>query len=115
MRGAAVHGTITGAYGTQGVSSSTNDPGTRHGAATWIDASGNLWMFGGEGISGTATLSWLGDMWKYNITPNEWTWVRGSNAPNSLGVYGTQGVSSPNNDPGAREFAASWTDASGNF
>src|SRR6185369_727209 len=75
MRGAAVHGTITGVYGTQGVSSSGNDPGTRHGAATWIDASGNLWLFGGEGISGTATLSWLGDLWKYNITTNEWTWV----------------------------------------
>jgi N-acetylneuraminic acid mutarotase len=115
IKGGNFSGVITGTYGTQGVASTTNHPGSRHGCATWVDNSGNLWLFGGEGTSGTATLSWLNDLWKYNPTTNQWTWVRGSNAPNQIGTYGTQGVASPSNEPGAREFTMFWTDASGNF
>lgn len=115
MRGSTSNGTITGVYGTQGIASSANDPGSRHGAATWRDNSGNLWLFGGEGISSSPTLSWLNDLWKYNVNTNEWTWIRGSNMPNASGVYGTMGVASAANEPGAREFSASWTDVSGNF
>lgn len=115
MRGSTSNGTITGVYGTQGVASSLNDPGTRHGCATWTDANGNLWLFGGEGISSSPNLSWLNDLWKYNKQTNEWTWIRGSNGPDDSGVYGTLGVASPMNEPGAREFCVSWTDASGNF
>src|SRR5687768_11384795 len=76
MRGSPLNGPITGTYGTQGVAAATNDPGTRHGAATWVDASGNLWLFGGEGVSTTPTMSLLSDLWKYNPTTNEWTWVK---------------------------------------
>jgi hypothetical protein len=114
IRGSNSSGSL-GAYGTLGVSNPANDPGGRHGAGSWIDASGNLWLFGGEGYSNTNSLCWMNDLWKYNITTNEWTWVRGSNGPNAVGVYGTQGVPSPSNEPGAREFANCWTDASGNF
>ena len=115
MRGSNFSGTITGVYGTQSVPSSSNTPGSRHGAATWTDASGNLWLFGGEGISATPTLSWLSDLWKYNPTTNQWTWIKGSNSPNQIGTFGTQGTASSANNPGAREFAMSWIDASGNF
>jgi N-acetylneuraminic acid mutarotase len=104
-----------GVYGTLGVSSPANDPGSRHGAATWTDASGNLWLFGGEGFSSANTLAWLNDLWKYDISSNEWTWVRGSQFADAAGVYGTQGVPASGNDPGAREFSVSWTDNSGNF
>jgi len=106
---------IAGTYGTQGVSAPGNDPGGRHGCAQWVDAAGNLWLFGGEGFSTNTTLCWLNDLWKYNITTNQWTWIRGSNGPNAIGVYGTQGVAAPTNEPGAREFSASWTDQAGNF
>ncbi len=115
VRGSSSNGTITGVYGTQGVSSPLNEPGTRHGCATWTDAAGNLWLFGGEGISSTTPLCWLNDLWKYNIATNEWTWIRGTSTPNSVGIYGTQGVSAPTNEPGAREFCVSWKDAAGNF
>ena len=101
----------TGVYGTQNVAASANTPGQRHGCAKWVDASGNLWLFGGEG----PTSSWWNDLWKYNIATNQWTWVRGATVPNSGGVYGTMGTPSSTNEPGAREFPVSWTDASGNF
>lgn len=105
---------VTGIYGTQGTAAPGNDPGGRHGCSTWTDAQGNMWLFGGEGY-GTNSFGWLNDLWKYNPTTNQWTWIRGSNVPDVAGVYGTQGVASPLNEPGAREFCASWTDAAGNF
>lgn len=98
-------------YGTQGVPSSSSFPGARHGCAKWVDASGNLWLFGGEADAG----DWFSDLWKYTVSTNQWTWVRGSNTVNAVGNYGTMGVAAPTNEPGAREFPASWTDSQGNF
>lgn len=106
---------VASTYGTQGVAATANNPGGRHGCATWTDAQGNMWLFGGEGYASSATLSWLNDLWKYNPATNQWTWMKGSNGPNAAGVYGTQGVAAAGNNPGAREFMMSWTDASGNF
>lgn len=44
-----------------------------------------------------------------------WTWVSGSNALNQPGVYGTQGVASTTNIPGARYGSISWVDSSDNL
>lgn len=101
-----------GNYGVMGISAPSNVPGAREGSATWTDQSGNLWLFGGHGYGSSGT-GRLGDMWKWNTTTNEWTWIKGSNLPNSLAVYGTKGVANPLNIPGARSFAATWTDNSG--
>ena len=114
MKGPTVVGT-SGVYGTMGVSAPGNNPGGRHGCGKWVDLAGNLWLFGGEGYSASNTFGWLNDLWKYNITTNEWTWIRGSNQNDQTANYGTLGVASPSNEPGAREFMASWTDAAGNF
>jgi hypothetical protein len=38
-----------GVYGSQGIAAAGNVPPARDGAASWIDASGNLWLFGGNG------------------------------------------------------------------
>ena len=38
-----------GNYGTQGTAAAGNVPGARHDAVTWTDASGNFWLFGGNG------------------------------------------------------------------
>lgn len=107
--------TQPGKYGTKGVSSPTNNPGSRHGSATWVDTNGDLWLFGGEGVTTNTVLCWLNDLWKYTVSTGEWTWIGGSNLPNQNGVYGTKGVAAASNVPGAREFMISWTDASGNF
>src|SRR5215813_925618 len=36
-----------GSYGTQGTPAPGNVPGARSDAVSWIDASGNFWLFGG--------------------------------------------------------------------
>lgn len=102
-------------YGTQGVASATNDPGARSGSVSWIDASGNLWLFGGGRLNSSAIASNLNDLWEYNPTAKTWTWVSGSNTFDSIGVYGTQGTPSASNIPGARSGSLGWTDSSGNL
>jgi hypothetical protein len=42
-------GAQQGVYGVKGVPSSDNYPGSRYGAVSWTDNSGNMWMFGGYG------------------------------------------------------------------
>lgn len=106
---------LASTYGTQGVAAPANNPGGRHGCATWTDAAGNMWLFGGEGFASNTNLCWLNDLWKYDPVTNQWTWMRGSNGPNAVGAYGVQGVAAAGNDPGAREFSMYWTDAAGNF
>jgi hypothetical protein len=100
---APVHGTI-------GVSSSSNTPGVRIGSASWTDASGNLWLFGG-----TASAGPYNDLWRYNVSNNQWTWMGGNNTANASPVYGTMSVPATTNIPGASTFLVSWKDPSGNF
>jgi hypothetical protein len=102
-----------GTYGALGVPAATNVPGARFYAVTWIDNSGALWLFGGNGIDSTGTTGPLNDLWKF--ANGEWTWIAGANIINQPGTYGTQGTPAATNTPGARGYAVSWTDATGNF
>lgn len=100
---------LPGIYGTRGVAGATNLPGGRWGAATWADNAGNLWLFGGEGDDSNDSSGLLNDLWKYNISLNEWTWVAGSNVVDAGGTYsGTEA-------PGARWGSVYWTDQSGHL
>jgi hypothetical protein len=103
----------SGSYGTQGMAAPGNVPGARDGAVAWSDTSGNLWLFGGyeSGPNGGV----LNDLWRYSIGLGQWTWVGGSNTPGAAGSYGTLGVPAATNAPGARENAVAWSDASGNL
>ena len=101
-------------YGTKGTAGAENTPGAREASVTWQDASGNGWLFGGVGFYAAGSpADYLGDMWEYSN--GEWTWVGGANTADPLGSYGSKGVASATNAPPAREYAVSWTDASGNF
>jgi N-acetylneuraminic acid mutarotase len=106
-----------GVYGTLGVASAGNVPGSREGAVSWTDSNGNLWLFGGlEGVfSGSGRVPALNDLWEFNPSTNEWSWVGESSAANQPGNYGAKGVASASNAPGARSGAVSWTDSSGNL
>jgi N-acetylneuraminic acid mutarotase len=106
-----------GAYGTQGVPATTNVPGARDGAVSWVDTSGNLWLFGGNGRDSNTDWGWgyLDDLWEFNPTSKMWTWMSGADTANQPGVYGTQGVPAAGNVPGARAGAVSWVDTSGNL
>jgi hypothetical protein len=92
-------------YGVLGIPSPTNTPGSRSwGTCTWVDTTGNLWLFGGAQSSFGSVMN---DLWKYSISSNQWTWMSG----NTGYSYGTLGVESPlNMPPGRMEFAASWSD-----
>jgi hypothetical protein len=105
-------------YGTLGVAAAGNNPGARVPAAFSTDASGNFWLFGGTGpvpptVPPNSNGYFFNDLWKYSA--GQWTWEGGSQLPNQSGQYGTQGTPSPNNHPGGRGSASSWTDAAGNF
>ena len=77
-----------GVYGTQGIPNGANVPCGRLSANSWIDSSGNLWLFGGYGqatpTSGTGVLN---DQWEFNPTNKQWTWVGEYDTPDQPGVY----------------------------
>jgi N-acetylneuraminic acid mutarotase len=105
----------TGVYGTQSTAAATNLPGARYSASSWIDSSGNLWLFGGYGHDSTGAAGDLSDLWVFSPSTGLWTWVSGGSAVNATGVYGTQSTAAATNLPGARYSASSWIDSSGNL
>jgi hypothetical protein len=52
-------------YGTQGIATTGNAPGSRANAVTWTDRAGHLWLFGGEGNAEPLAGSALNDLWEY--------------------------------------------------
>jgi N-acetylneuraminic acid mutarotase len=113
QNGADVVG-VAAVYGSQGTPAASNNPGAREGAASWTDATGNLWLFGGDTLASQSSEQ-FNDLWSYSPSSGLWTWVSGANQPNSAGMYGTQGTAAPGNVPPARTGAISWVDANGVF
>ena len=105
----------SGVYGTLGIPSTSNTPGARSNGVSWIDSSGNLWLFGGVGYYSGGSGGQLNDLWEFNPNAETWTWVSGANVETANGVYGTLGKASVNNVPGGRSGAGSWIDSSGNL
>jgi N-acetylneuraminic acid mutarotase len=116
-----------GVYGTLGTPAAGNIPGARDSAATWTDSSGNFWLFGGKGTDAKGNFGYLNDLWEFQPSTQEWTWIGGSStlpascagsttvACGQPGVYGTLGSAAAANVPGGRNAASYWTDSSGNF
>lgn len=112
------HQAQPGVYGTLGQASSTNAPGGRYGATGWTDATGNLWLFGGFGFDSAGAYAWLNDLWKFDISTGQWTWISGSSSDGPFGGWtpGVQGqwmTSAAANTPSGRFGAVSWTDSRG--
>lgn len=103
----------SGTYGTPGSANAANVPGARFDSVSWIDASGNLWLFGGNGRDSAGFTGYLNDLWRFD--GSNWIWVSGSNIVNHSGTYGDPGVANAANVPGARYASVSWTDVSGNL
>ena len=79
-------------YPVQGVADTATNPPALYAPASWTDLDGNFWIFGGSNYYV------YGDLWKYNILTNIWTWVKGPgiNVPHGLmpmAIYGYLGVS----------------------
>jgi Galactose oxidase, central domain/Kelch motif/Secretion system C-terminal sorting domain len=100
----------TGVY-----SGGSTAPGARNGHCLWIDASQNIWVFGGQGYDNNANdgVVFLNDLWEYSSS--KWSWKSGSESGDNKGVYGTRGTQSSSNVPGSRWGASGMQDASGAF
>lgn len=113
--GGSSSGTQTepGIYGTLGQASAANQPGARRSAASWSDAAGSFWLYGGYGLDSYGHAGYLSDLWQYR--DGQWTWMGGSNLADQPAVSGTRGTSNAANSPGGRDSATTWVDGSGNF
>lgn len=97
----------TAVFGTQGVFAPTNTPPALYEAVQWTDHNGHFWIFGG--------LNW-GDLWQFDPAINQWAWMKGPGIMSQNGVYGTQNVASPLNNPGGRAYAShTFVDNNGNL
>lgn len=105
-------------FGTQGVADPANTPGPRSLSGSWSDTTGRLWLFGGTTTT-TLDSNYIADhrndLWCFDPTTGNWTWIKGGKLTNQKGVAGTRGVANPANTPGARKEVATWTDPSGHF
>lgn len=104
-----------GSYGTLGVTSPSNNPGSRERSCSWTDSLGNFWLFGGIAKDSLSTNKLCNDLWKYTPEIDQWTWMGGSNESQQPGNYGIKGESNLSNIPGARSDAIIWTDPDGNL
>ena len=113
-------------YGTLGTPGTENTPGGRINAETWVDASGNFWLYGGEGFDASGTTGRLSDLWRFNPSTNQWTWIGGNTTVpvnsgcngctlGQLPVPGMLGIPAPGNTPGGLSDAATWSDKNGNL
>jgi N-acetylneuraminic acid mutarotase len=111
----------SGEYGSLGMPAAGNNPGSRSGASSWTDDTGNLWLFGGIGFAGNKdSYGPLNDLWEFNPATQEWTWISGSDTmlfefSGQPGVYGTLGSPSVANTPGSRIGTSTWTDRIGHL
>ncbi len=92
----------------------TTKPAPRYHSQRWTDGEGNLWLFGGYGTTAQGNGSFY-DLWKFTITTNQWTLIKGDGTLSAAPQYGTLGVASNENTPGGRHFAESWKDSDGKF
>jgi N-acetylneuraminic acid mutarotase len=106
---------LPGIYGTLGKPASGNQPGGRNGASTWTDTSGNFWLFGGSAFDAQDYLGYLNDLWKFNPSTREWSWISGSSSVFLSAEFGTLGTFAPGNLPLGLDNAAAWADNNGDF
>jgi hypothetical protein len=102
-------------YGTKGQPSTSNAPGAMAFAQSWLDSSGNLWLYGGAtGYNSTGAGSgffiYPNNLWEFDPSTQEWTWVDGSGSVNSSG-----GEVRPGSTPGTRSGSSAWTDGEGHL
>lgn len=99
-----------GYYDSKGSASALVTPAGRYSAMSWLDNNSQLWLFSGSGAPN--------DMWSFNPSALEWTWVSGNgfSAQGSAGlypgVYPAPGGSGPTYTPGGRSGGATWTASS---
>lgn len=93
-------------YGVQGEPSVNYKPGSRQLHSMALDTvHQRIYIFAGVGfaktnLGGSAYL--LNDLWVYNLSSMEWTWLKGSDSIGANSFYGTKGVPDSRNQPFVR-------------
>lgn len=104
-------------YGSLGLPSATVFPGARIEACLWTDAN-NIWVYGGNGMDAVNPPNqtvYLNDLWKYDISGGQWTWMRGATVGDQYAVQGVQDFYSATNEPGGRVGSVQFKDSQGKF
>jgi hypothetical protein len=81
-----------GVYGTLGISSPANIPGSRYASAYWQADEQHFWLFGGFGFDVNGNVGDLNDMWRYDTETGIWTWFSGNDTINADPVYGPKDI-----------------------
>ena len=82
-------------FGTKGVFNNTNTPGKRSQSITFVDNQGNLYLLGGNNLGNSQPATPLTDLWKFDVTLQQWAWIGGNNnSTGNGGNYGPIGVES---------------------
>jgi Kelch motif/Galactose oxidase, central domain len=92
----------TASYGTISTTSSSNFPPARAQASAVVSSDGKFYIFGGANGA-----NYYNDLWQFDPTTNNWTWLKGSNTPNAS-ASGFTGINSPTATPGAVKGAMAW-------
>ena len=74
-------------------------------ASSWIDSTGNLWLFGGYGLGSTGVRATSTICGEYSPSSGQWTWVSGGTASMPVGSTAPRARASASNVPGARYSA----------
>jgi len=102
-----------GVYGTKGLASSSNTPGSRYTTVSWRDPQGQFWLFGGIGFNSAGYESDLNDLWRFDPATLEWAWISGSDIGGQAGVYGQKRTAAVTNVPGAHRASVSCVGSQG--
>lgn len=100
---------VAGVNGVLGMESPNNYPAARAGAVMSFGSEGKLFLFGGSGAGA------FNDVWSFDPSTSNWTWLKGPARTNQPGIYGQKGVSSVSNTPGARSGGAGFLSPAGNL
>jgi hypothetical protein len=60
-----------GSYGTEYEPALANFPGGRQAGTSWVDVSGNLWLFGGDGYGAQGYLGSPNDLWQFKMVTTQ--------------------------------------------
>lgn len=98
-----------GKYELFGDAHPNNMPASREQATITTDHTKFIWLFGGLGSDGVT----YNDLWRFNISTQQWAWLSGAERENEADINGSRGVESETNLLGGRIGAKMWLDPKG--
>ena len=107
-------GGLPGVYGSVGTQGPANMPGSRAFSSCWVDGQGRFWLFSGIGYDAKGQFVDLDDLWRFDPSNAEWTWMGGIQTGVKRGLFGDIGVPSTEYLPSGG-FGPAWTGKSGDL